>query len=875
MFAVRAQTPVELQSAFSSTFSHLPMIFQKMTRAIIDGKLEQIILKKPDKSTLRLNKLMRILSEDKSGKISLDTFKSIFDGLEKAGLFQIVNRKQSPHIRQRIFPDITKNSNPEFNLLYILCIPSEEFNEAHLTLAMNAQQAIVVEQILRKKNFPQITLCEVLHWASQYGHVNLIQYLLDPQRDHFKTDDIEDALLVACKGGHASTVRCLLQARSKKYHSWQKLMLASSSGHEAIAMMFLQPPFPKLILHFAAKLGQMNVVTELLKLSDTEILELESYRISGAGCKVSGYIPLELAMIKGHVAIARAILIRYLAAQPKNLNDVLMRISITGDLELFKQYFSQADVSDETKVTLLLTTCKYGQQGIALFLIQSGVNIAAGDSTGMTALHFAAQFGLDDVVQALLKANATKAFIDAQCEFGMTALMLACLHQKSTTALLLLNLGASLNLKSISGETALHYAAENGLEAVVNEMLNKGCSDILDVEGLLPLSTRTKECSQENDSIILVKDCFHWTIPIGDLTLEQYRHIFSHTITQEELQETPRRDKRLEITVQDFPYVDRYRKSTALHLACIRGHSNVAKLLIQKGASISKITESGDTAIHWAARLGLDKVVESIFSRAGFQRYVDITNKDGYNPFMIACIRGDAKITWQLLAYSHMQDYSDINRDTCLHWAVLNELEDIITKIMWVYRDEINRMSSNGFVPLEIASQVGNAYIAQSLIEFGAKKVNKSGEWINLECLFNIENIKDKEISNLVIVNRSQGDARFLVRRSILSERSTYFKVLLEALPKRMTLDFPIQTVSIKALELLLRFLYSGSIQIPYDQFKEIASLAMVCEISELQMLCKIWLWQYPECESWSKYLNLDIAEKKLQYQRSSGCSVM
>jgi hypothetical protein len=90
----------------------------------------------------------------------------------------------------------------------------------------------------------------------------------------------------------------------------------------------------------------------------------------------------------------------------------------------------------------------------------------------MTGLHLAAYFGVNAVVR-LLREN--KADVDAKDGWGRTPLSWAAENGHEAAVKLLLDKGAELETKDTKyGQTPLSWAAENGHEAVVKLLLDKG-----------------------------------------------------------------------------------------------------------------------------------------------------------------------------------------------------------------------------------------------------------------------------------------------------------------------------------------------------------------------------------------------------------------
>jgi ankyrin repeat protein len=126
---------------------------------------------------------------------------------------------------------------------------------------------------------------------------------------------------------------------------------------------------------------------------------------------------------------------------------------------------------------------------------------------------------------------------------------------------------------------------------------------------------------------------------------------------------------------------------TPLHYASIRGHSEVAVILISHGADPNIKSDRGVTPLHDAAKHGkLDTVTCLVDSNA------DIEAKD------------------------------ISNNKIPLHYAVESGNVRIVNKLLEKNpAAQINALSKDGITPLHLASSRGSLHIIKTLIEKGAK----------------------------------------------------------------------------------------------------------------------------------------------------------
>ncbi|KAF3363101.1 hypothetical protein PHSC3_000286 [Chlamydiales bacterium STE3] len=131
--------------------------------------------------------------------------------------------------------------------------------------------------------------------------------------------------------------------------------------------------------------------------------------------------------------------------------------------------------SIKQKNALLLASMN-GEKTILSFLLRAGVNPNFLNEKGSGPLHYAAQAGLEEIVEMLIQYNAN--VNEHSSQNHATPLVFACgygYHQffrpnRQVVEHLLIN-GADPNIPSNTGIYPLHYAAEAGLEEMVELLL--------------------------------------------------------------------------------------------------------------------------------------------------------------------------------------------------------------------------------------------------------------------------------------------------------------------------------------------------------------------------------------------------------------------
>jgi hypothetical protein len=143
------------------------------------------------------------------------------------------------------------------------------------------------------------------------------------------------------------------------------------------------------------------------------------------------------------------------AANPKTIEDILWIMAKAGHTQLV------APLMNLSKVT---RTCIHLQPIM--------MNVKLGES-GETQLHHCARKGLTTSVKRLLSIRNINVNVKDD-EYGATPLHYAAYNGHVEISRLLLQNGAEVNVKSISGSTPLHYAAYNGHVDILHLLVENG-----------------------------------------------------------------------------------------------------------------------------------------------------------------------------------------------------------------------------------------------------------------------------------------------------------------------------------------------------------------------------------------------------------------
>jgi ankyrin repeat protein len=121
--------------------------------------------------------------------------------------------------------------------------------------------------------------------------------------------------------------------------------------------------------------------------------------------------------------------------------------------------------------TPLIDAVKAGNTATVRALLTKRQDVKAAQTDGTTALHWAVNGDVPDIVQMLVRAGAD---VHARNRYGATPLWLASLNGNAKTLAMLLEAGADANTTSTDGETVLMVAARTGSVDAVNALLARG-----------------------------------------------------------------------------------------------------------------------------------------------------------------------------------------------------------------------------------------------------------------------------------------------------------------------------------------------------------------------------------------------------------------
>jgi len=378
--------------------------------------------------------------------------------------------------------------------------------------------------------------------------------------------------------------------------------------------------------------------------------------------------------------------------------------------------------------------------------------------------------------------SRVKSLIDngkAQERFGrgLTLLHAAAAGGHTTIADLLLTNGLDVTSKTQAGYTAMHYAAAGNHRKVAELLLAKGADVNTELGRQTPLHWAIREQHKDMIDWLLARGAnpnadggdywgtpLHWAVwwwdidtalllvshggdihlktqkfpysPLLDSVLKGHRAMVEALVTKAGDTKAAKWALLLANVVSgDLQAVEDLLARgadvnakgemgwSALHLAAMEGHKDIAKLLIEKGADVSAKSKSGSgsTPLHVAAYKGYRDVAELLIAGGA-----DVNAKDerDFLALHLAAGFGHKDIVELLI-----EKGADVNARaerstwdegmTALHGVCAHGRKDI-AELLIAKGADVNAKSKNGSTPLHVAATEGYRDVAELLITKGA-----------------------------------------------------------------------------------------------------------------------------------------------------------
>ncbi|XP_077299624.1 uncharacterized protein LOC143920572 [Arctopsyche grandis] len=426
-------------------------------------------------------------------------------------------------------------------------------------------------------------------------------------------------------------------------------------------------------------------------------------------------IPLNLAIRKGYEEI-----VKYLVTKtPKNLKDNANDTSL--DVAVFQGHDKIVEImrinynSMDFFHACLKKALKMRDIEKCLEIIQNLKMTESHSSESLlnesAALHIAVQYSNVNVIEYLLYCGMD---VDKLDENKNTPLCFAVKNNKSNIKIFenLLYHGANPNRKFKNGETGLHYTARNGAVDVLKLLISKGADP----------NTR-----DEKD-----RSPFHWAAEGGNVVILQFLIDIGVDIDMPDIYgETPlfiaARYNKCEalhyiLKLGANPNVINKKGETLLHYTAKNGAVDVFELLLSKGADPNIRDEKNRSTLHWAAEGTLvdieHKNVDTLHFLIDKGVDIDMPDKDGETPLLIAALKYKDKATEYLLELGANPNSRNKKGQTVLHYVARTGHVFLFESLLSKGADP-NIRDKDDRSPFHCAAEIGSVHILKLFIDKG------------------------------------------------------------------------------------------------------------------------------------------------------------
>ncbi|XEV04947.1 hypothetical protein FSHL1_010234 [Fusarium sambucinum] len=549
-----------------------------------------------------------------------------------------------------------------------------------------------------------------LHAASLRGHIEIARFLLEKGANiESRNNNQKTPFILAALEGNIGVVRLLAEYGANREAK-------DSNGRCA--------------LHYAA-LSENNLLLRCL-------LEL------GVDIEVefpSGSTVLEFANAKGWEGIVSSTLefgASTIAKEKekgtisrRSPNDQLIACARHGNMTQMTRFLDEGvdiNVLSTSGRSALSVAAEHGHQHLVNLILERGALLDLQDSNGETALWWASQCNHIGVVQRLLDLGAQ---VDLSDSDGNSPLCVACQTDHVDIAERLLEAGGDPTTTTNYGMTPLLLAANANHMKVVDLLIDKGVSTVDQIAetvksgGIGPNSVANITrylCDRYGRDH--VKDYLDLDDDLDEFN-ENFPPQQDETNSADDFDD-PTYAKQLISAACDGLVPEMIRlikaganingtdgKAVPLISAARNAQERVVQALIESGAQVDKVDESGMTALCVAAHRGNNAIIDLLCSHNA-----NIGHKDarGVTPLNRAVFSGHADAVEILLDRGAKIDDNPVNS---LDVAVMGGSEPVI-EILVRKGAKVRDVNEIGYTPLLCAVNRGKWSIAETLLKTGA-----------------------------------------------------------------------------------------------------------------------------------------------------------
>ncbi|KAK7139556.1 hypothetical protein R3I93_016630 [Phoxinus phoxinus] len=532
--------------------------------------------------------------------------------------------------------------------------------ETPLHIAARVKDGVRAAEMLLKSgadvNAEQENGETAMHVAARHGDLEMMRALIQEGGDvTWRSKVDENCLHVAVRHCHAPVVEEILISLTNE-RSRQEAELCVCEGNQT----------GETPLHLAAQLRRDSVHRTDEDVCIIKTL-MEHHADITAVTRQSGETPLHYSARVGNTAV---------------LQEMLSNVP-TSQLQ------TAINKHTESGWSPLLLAADQGHTEVVRVLLQNNARVDVFDEEGKAAIHLAAEQGHQDIVDILL---SHKAFVNTKTKLGLTPLHLSARSGSARLVRLLVETHqASVDALSLRKQTPLHLAAVGGQLDVCSSLLNLN-ADITaaDIRGQTPLHLAAE--SDHSEVVKLFLRLRPELATLANMEGATCAHIAaakgSASVIRELLMFSPGGPIALNNKANGV---------CPLHLAAAGGHTEVLKVLLEAGASVTEEDLEGMTAIHLAAKNGHTHILEALKGSVSMKIQ---SSKTGLTALHVAARFGQVDFVREILTKVPATIRSELPKNSGKDDARRRE----------------QPLVESGYTPLHLAAQSGHENVVRLLL---------------------------------------------------------------------------------------------------------------------------------------------------------------
>ncbi|KAI1852914.1 hypothetical protein JX265_012942 [Neoarthrinium moseri] len=618
--------------------------------------------------------------------------------------------------------------------------------KTHLQAAAQAMKSNEWSMSRNPKDAPRSTT--ELHLAAYFGLRNMIEDTVSGDILESEDSDYCTPLIYAARYGHIEIVQVLLDkgANLNSKNLWGSTALSEAVGKRNEAVV-------KILLEEGADVNIQDVLgeTPLSKTAgsgDESMVQLLLGKKSNVIYPENGYVAVASAIKNGYDSIVR-LLLEGLGGNHTAMDygHLLVHASELGSqswVEAFLANGADVDTKDKYGRRPLHLAARRGFEAIVRILLDNGAQVNAKDDRGMAPLHTAVRDGKESVLLLLLTNGAD---VDAQDNHEETPLLSAVEHGHEATVRILLENKATADMQDKDGRTPLTQASKSGNKAIVQMLIDHGADiDIMDNYGWTPLS---RAISSRHESIVQILLDKGATAEARGRDKQRLAEALSERQAefrmQQEAIDQGYDDDGYDMCLEDYEYsqaplawaveegfesivqalldrnadveaMNKYSHSPLVQ-ATMQHRGDIVKMLLERGADVNAEDEYGHTTLYNAVSANDEDIVRMLL-----MSNADVNAKvwDGSSPLFEASENGYHGIVELLLGHGAEVNAKDDYDSTPLSLAVENGHEAAV-RLLLSSNADAKAINKHGRSHLSQAIGGGHMNIAQMLLQSGAE----------------------------------------------------------------------------------------------------------------------------------------------------------